>query len=466
MDYLNAMNAGAKSSVDLINYPQQQQLATEQARANVVLTKQSIKENDLTFQQKMLQLQAAKRKEEQDAMIAANARSFQIGEDTSTAEAGTKASNDSKLVKFLRSQGEYILKNFPSRAKEAEEYLKSADAAEKNSRESSKVYTELKSKQLETQSKAALSVRDAASLKQAGDILASMNARPSDWPTEWNDKAKIYMKNLSAATDAQRDAMKIEAELGQKRAQTAHEYSNIAKNNAEIKHWNNQDKLARDKFEAQTDDSEKYGGMTPSKALAQTGYSKKVISDAGKQVKLNENLSIVRDVNNTFLDETGRVKPAGARTPADTESLLWAFIQVNKPERMGSTKMVEQMNKDLTSLPMRIGNKVVTLVAGKRLDDTTVAALVKNINEKVKARNEEVMRIEDAEVDRLVKRGWDRATAEGEIYGLADRSSANEVQSGLQALSPASQKVINDYAKAHGLSPEVAYQIYLDKTKK
>ena len=107
------------------------------------------------------------------------------------------------------------------------------------------------------------------------------------------------------------------------------------------------------------------------------------------------------------------------------------------------------------------------MLAGKRLDEGTIAALVKNINSKVQSRNDEVKRIEDAQVERLTNLGWDKETAKSQVYGLADRSDETaEIKTGLQSLSPQSKKVINDYAKSKGISPEVAYQIYLDKVNK
>lgn len=225
MDYLNAFNAGFKSSVDIFNYPQQQQLATEQARANVALTKQNIKANDLTFQEKMLALQATKRKEEQDTIINQKLATEQVGADTSVAEAGTKLGNSSRLLQAMRKRSELLLGY--NRAAEATALAKEADSMEKEVNANAKEFQELKKKQLDVQSQAALGVKDAASLKQMGDILFSMNAKPSDWPTEWNDKAKVYMKNFAAATDAQQKALEAEAKLAHQKAQTSKEYASI-----------------------------------------------------------------------------------------------------------------------------------------------------------------------------------------------------------------------------------------------
>lgn len=260
MDYLNAYNAGFKSSVDIFNYPQQQKAKTEQAQADVILTKQNIKSNELTFQAKMLELQKTKRIEEQNKELAEYNAKVMAGEDTSVAEAGTVAANKATFADKLRKIGEHIISVYPERLKEGQAYLDSANKTEKEQNEAAKAYNDLRTNQLEQQGKIALSVYDQASLEQAGKTLQRMNAYPKDFPVKWDNNAKVYMKNLAASTDAQRDALKVEADIAEKKAQTAKEYSTIRHQRAEEAKWDEELRLKREDLDSKTTGAKKTAG--------------------------------------------------------------------------------------------------------------------------------------------------------------------------------------------------------------
>ena len=465
--YLDAFNSGFKSSVDVFNYPVQQKAATELAQANVELTKQNIKSNDLTFQEKLLQLEGTKRMQKQDEEIAAQLKQMFPTSDNTAEIDVNNFQQESNFLQRQKAEAD-LLSQMPGRRKEAGEMYKHIAEQENKVADTRSKAAKAFTERLTSQANAASAVNSQESLIQLGAQLESSGAKPFDWPKVWDQKAKNYMNSLANAASSALDKQKFADEQLKTQATIKKDAANTAESYARITHMKNQDALARDRLEIDKRPLSEFGGMSQAKAIALANYSQRRVEDHAKQVKLAENLSIVRDVNSTFLDDKGRVKPITTRTPADVESLLWAYIQVNKPERMGSARMVDQMNSDLASLPVRIGNKVVTVLAGKRLDPVTIQALVKNINEKVSSRNEEVKRIEDMQIKRLKNMGWGDDEARNAAGGYADRSNETPpppaATGSFATASPQIKKFVNEQMKKHNIQDaEVAYQLLKDK---